>query len=54
MLLSLIGFQNPNYKIDIFNKNYFYIIRSWGFLPQTPTKETFREKFLGTSKALPK
>jgi len=29
-------------------------IKCWGYPPQTPTQETFREKFLGTSKASPK
>ena len=33
---------------------FFMCVISWGYPPQTPTQETFREKFLGTSKAFEK
>ena len=33
---------------------FFVNIKCWGYPPQTLTQETFREKFLGTSKAFAK
>ena len=35
-------------------RDFFVCVIIWCYPPQIPTQETFREKFLGTSKASPK